>query len=103
MDNEGAKLLIRLISLQTASELKNWAQIAGHTSLVPPIFATEFYSVVNILPTKKVYNFIIVPQEKPLDKALKFDNGHICKTPPTEIHRFYMQSAESSEFFRKII
>ena len=42
-------------------------------------------------------------QVKPLDKALSFDNGHICKTRPTEIVRFYMQSEESSEFFRGVL
>ena len=40
---------------------------------------------------------------KPLDEALTFDNGHICKRRPTEIVRFYMQSAESSEFFRGVV
>ena len=42
-------------------------------------------------------------QEKPLDEALTFDNGHICKRSPTEIVKFYMQSAESSELFRGVV
>ena len=36
-------------------------------------------------------------------EALSFDNGHICKTRPTEIVRFYVQSNESSEYFRGVV
>ena len=39
-------------------------------------------------------------QEKKLDEALAYNNGHICKGHPTEFTEFYLQSAESSEFFR---
>ena len=38
-----------------------------------------------------------------MDDALTFDNSHICKTRPREIVRLYMQSAESSEFFRGVV
>ena len=52
----------------------------------------------------ELYKFLfILRQVKPLDEALSFDNGHICKTRPTEIVRFYMQSVESSEFFRGVV
>ena len=52
----------------------------------------------------ELYQFLfILRQVKPLDEALSFDNGHICKTRPTEIVRFYMQSDESSEFFRGVV
>ena len=51
-----------------------------------------------------MYQFLfILRQVKPLDEALSFDNGHICKTRPIEIVRFYMQSDESSEFFRGVV
>ena len=40
---------------------------------------------------------------KPLDEALTFDNGHICKRIPTEIVKFYMQSTASSELFRGVV
>ena len=36
-------------------------------------------------------------------EVLSFDNGHICKTRPTEIVRFYVQSNESSEYFRGVV
>ena len=42
-------------------------------------------------------------QEKYLDEALTFDDGHICKRSPREITEFYLQSAESSEFFRGVV
>ena len=52
----------------------------------------------------ELYQFLfILRQVKPLDEALSFDNGHICKTRPTEIVRFYMQSDETSEFFRGVV
>ena len=49
---------------------------------------------------KKAY---FLHQVKPIDEALSFDNSHICKTRPTEIVRFYMQSNESSEYFRGVV
>ena len=42
-------------------------------------------------------------QEKPLDEALTFDDGHICKRNPTEITEFCLQSTESSELFRGVV
>ena len=30
---------------------------------------------------------------KPLNKALKYNNGHICKTNPTEVTVFYLDSS----------
>ena len=42
-------------------------------------------------------------QVKPLDEALFFDKSHICKTRPTEIVRFYVQSNESSAYFRGVV
>ena len=38
-----------------------------------------------------------------MDEALTFDDGHICKCSPREITEFYLQSAESSEFFRGVV
>ena len=38
-----------------------------------------------------------------MDEAITFDDGHICKRSPREITEFYLQSAESSEFFRGVV
>ena len=38
-----------------------------------------------------------------MDEALTFDDGHICKRSPTEITEFYLQTADSSEFFREVV
>ena len=42
-------------------------------------------------------------QAKYLDEALTFDDCHICKCSPREITEFYLQSADSSEFFRGVV
>ena len=46
---------------------------------------------------------MFIHQVKPVEEALYFKNGHICKTPPREGGRFYMQSNESSEFFHGVV
>ena len=65
-----------------------------------------FYSVNDLnslLCIYLLYEKTVLRQVKPVEEALHFDNGHICKTPPREGARFYMQSDETSEFFRGLV
>ena len=52
---------------------------------------------------KPLNDVFISYQEKQLDEALTFDDSHICKRGATEIVEFYLQSVESSEFFRGVL
>ena len=90
---------------------KKWTQIRNiplHVvSKILTRLSVQWYCVC--LTKFLIFDILVRPvmffflQEKPLDETLTFDNGHICKRAPTEIVKFYLQSAESSELFRGVV